>query len=125
MAATLTPQPARTEELGAAFRLLFQHLPPHEQDRRVANALHLVQRGELDRAGIFVLRGPDRLLGAFVGLPIPGASALVWPPAVLADQQRLDREDLLLQHARAWLRGRGVKLAQALLAPDEVHLAPP
>jgi ribosomal protein S18 acetylase RimI-like enzyme len=124
MGATLTPEPARTEELGAAFRLLFQHLPPREQDRRVANALHLVQRGELDRAGILVLRGPDGLLGAFVCLPIPGASALAWPPAVVAGEHRLDREDRLLQHARAWLRSRGVKIAQALLAPDEVQLAP-
>ena len=57
MPATLTPEPARTEELRAAFHLLFQYLPPAEQDRRVANALHLVQRGELERGGILVLRG--------------------------------------------------------------------
>lgn len=117
------PQPARTEELAAAFRLIFKDVGAAEQETRVANALHLVQRGELNPEGIHVLRGPNGLLGALVCLPVPGASALVWPPGAVDDDERPRREDALVRYAVAWLRGRGVKLAQSLLMPEEVFLA--
>jgi ribosomal protein S18 acetylase RimI-like enzyme len=125
MSAATAPQPARTEELAPALRLLFQALPASERDGRVANALHLLERGEIDRQGFFVLRGPGGPEGAIVCVPVPGASALVWPPASVADERRKEREDLLVRHVRGWLQGRGVKLAQALLAPEEAHLAAP
>ena len=125
MSAATAPQPARTEELAPALRLLFQALPASERDGRVANALHLLERGELQPEGFFVLRGRDGPRAAIVCVPVPGASALVWPPASVADERRKEREDLLVRHARGWLQGRGVKLAQALLAPEEAHLASP
>jgi ribosomal protein S18 acetylase RimI-like enzyme len=125
MSAAPTPRPARTEELAPALRLVFQALAPAERDGRVANALHLLERGELDPQGFFVLPGPDGPLAALACAPVPGASALVWPPASVADGRRKEREDLLVRHARRWLQGRGVKLAQALLAPEEAHLASP
>jgi ribosomal protein S18 acetylase RimI-like enzyme len=125
MSAATDPQPARTEELAPALRLVFQGLPPGERDGRVANALHLLERGELQPEGFFVLRGRDGPRAAIVCVPVPGASALVWPPASVADERRKEREDLLVRHARRWLQGRGVKLAQALLAPEEAHLAAP
>ena len=115
----MTPEPAQTSELAAAFRLLFNRLPPEDADTRVANALRLVQTGELDPRGVFVLRGGAGLLGAQVCLPVPGASALVWPPSCVEDAHAREREDVLLRHALAYLRQRGVKLAQALLAPVE------
>ena len=40
---TPTPEPAHISELAAAFRLLFNRLPPEDAETRVANALHLVQ----------------------------------------------------------------------------------
>ena len=123
--ATLTPRPARTEEMAPALRLVFQGVAPGERDGRVANALRLLGRGEIDPEGFFVLPGPDGPLAALVCVPVPGASALVWPPASVADERRKEREDLLVRHARGWLQGRGVKLAQALLAPEEAHLASP
>jgi mycothiol synthase len=119
---TPTPAPARTSELAAAFRLLFNRLPPEVADTRVANALHLVQTGELDPQGVFVLRGDNELLGALVCLPVPGASALLWPPSCVAAEAQSEREDLLMQHALRYLRQRGVKLAQALPAPIETPL---
>jgi ribosomal protein S18 acetylase RimI-like enzyme len=119
------PQPARTEELAPAFRLIFQHLPPADADARVANALHLLQRGDLDSAGIFILRDGHNLTGAVVCLPVAGASALVCPPGVIDDEHAPVRENHLLQHACAWLRCRGVKIAQALLSPDEEHRGAP
>jgi ribosomal protein S18 acetylase RimI-like enzyme len=118
------PEPARTEDWAPALRLIFQHLPPTEREQRCANALHLLQRGELDPHGFFILRGPSGLRGALVCLPVPGRSALIWPPGV-AGAPRAPVEDALMVHAVAWLRQRGVKLAQTLLDPDEAALAAP
>src|SRR5262249_14486444 len=59
------------------------------------------------------------LLGAQVCLVLPGATALVWPPSCIAGTRQEERENLLLRHVERYLRGRGVKLAQALLAPEE------
>jgi mycothiol synthase len=118
------PEPARIEEWAPAIRLLFHYLPSEERESRCVNALHLLQRGELDPQGIFVLRGPTALRGVLVCLPVPGRSALVWPPATV-EERREAMEDALLRHAMTWLRQRGVKLAQTLLAPEESFLAAP
>ena len=119
----MTPEPARPDELPLAFRLLFQHSAPPEREARAANALDLVRRGELDPQGLFVTRDRDRLLGAILCLPVPGAGALLWPPQCVVTVGRDALEDGLLRHASAWLRGQGVRVAQALLSADEAPLA--
>jgi ribosomal protein S18 acetylase RimI-like enzyme len=121
----MAPEPARAEELAPAFRLAFRHLDHVEQEARVANALHLVQRGEIDARGVFVIRGPLGLLGAVICMTVPGASALVWPPTVAPGPGQADTEDRLARHGCAWLRAQGARLAQALLSPDEEFLAAP
>jgi ribosomal protein S18 acetylase RimI-like enzyme len=118
---TPTPEPARPEELAPAFRLLFRSLGV-EREARVAAALDLVARGELDPHGVFVLRGPAGLTGALACAAVPGAGGLLWPPAATGASAD---EDLLVRHACAWLRGRGAKLVQALLTFDEERLAGP
>jgi ribosomal protein S18 acetylase RimI-like enzyme len=118
------PSAARDDELAAAFRLLFGHLLPDARERRVAQALFLVQNGELDRRGILVLRGQGCVAGVTVCLPLDGAAALVWPPRALPPHQ-IEREDALAVEVRTWLRQRGVKVAQALLPPEDVGLAAP
>jgi mycothiol synthase len=120
----IVPEPARTEDWAAAFRLIFQYLPPEEREHRCANALHLLQRRELNPQGLFIVRGPAGPRGALLCLPVPGGSALVWPPGAV-DDRRTEWEDALLRHACAWLRQRGAKLAQTLLAPEETFLATP
>jgi ribosomal protein S18 acetylase RimI-like enzyme len=117
--------PARPDEREAAVRLLFRGVPAGEREPRVARALALLQSGDLDPAGLLVERGPGGVLAALVCLPVAGASALVWPPGSVPGREAEAREDRLLRRARDWLRGRGVKLAQALLAADENRLAPP
>lgn len=114
---------ARTVELAPALRLLFQHIPADEREMRVGNALRLIQQGELDPAGVFVARDAGRLLGSMVVLPVPGASALVWPPQTLGGRGHKELEDQLVRHASAWLRQRGARLAQALLMSNEAYLA--
>jgi ribosomal protein S18 acetylase RimI-like enzyme len=118
-----TIEPARPEELPAAFGLLFRHLKEPEREARIGNALRLLRQGELDPAGVFVARGPAGLLGAIVCLPVPGASGLVWPPQAADGARREEVEDRLLGHAVARLRQRGARLGQALLAADEEPLA--
>jgi mycothiol synthase len=97
---------------------------PGDREVRVANALELVRRKDLDPRGVLVVRGRKGLLGAMLCVPIPGASGLVWPPQVVSrDAGGGPIEDLLAQACLQWLHGRGAKLAQALLFPEEAPLA--
>jgi ribosomal protein S18 acetylase RimI-like enzyme len=114
---------ARPEDREAALRLLFQHLVPAEREKRVANALHLMELGTLKPEGLLVVRASPRVVGAMLGLPVPGASAQVWPPRTVRTANRVAIEDALVRHATAWLHGRGAKLGQALLGKHEVPLA--
>ncbi len=70
--------------------------------------------------GIFVLREAGQVVGALTCLPLPGATALVWPPQCDDGPDQAAREDRLLRHAAKWLRSRGVKLAQTLFPPDAI-----
>lgn len=58
-----------------------------------------------------------------VCLPIPGASALFWPPRSVADGGQTAREDRLIAAGKDFVRSRGAKLAQSLLTSDEAPLA--
>ena len=119
----MTPEPVRTEELPAAFELLFRRSDPRDRGGRVANALDLVRRGELDPHGLFVLRGRSGLTGAVLGLALSGAAGLVWPPQCTPGADLVPAEDVLLRRAADWLRGRNVKVAQALLSAEDVPYA--
>jgi len=116
---------ARPNEREEAVRLLFQHLPPHEAEPRITNALDLLRRGELDSQGLFVVRDSQTLLGAMVCQLIPGASGLVWPPQVRKHRDRRLFEDQLVLRAGTWLQRHGVKIAQALLSPEDIALSAP
>jgi ribosomal protein S18 acetylase RimI-like enzyme len=124
MAADVAITPAHADELTAALRLAFRHHDPESRVARVAVGLDLIDRGELDPAGVLVARIGDRLLGAMVAAPVPGAAAAVWPPQTEPDVPPAVA-DALARHAADWLRGRGVKLAQVLLTPEDAALAGP
>src|SRR5262249_14153629 len=79
-----SPRPARTDELAAAFRMIFGHLDEAACDRCVAHALFLLQRGEVDPSGLFVT-AEDGLSGAVLCQPMPGAAALLWSPVSRPD----------------------------------------
>jgi len=119
------PCPVRPEEREEAFALLFRHCPPEERRPRVARSLGLIEKGELDPEGVVVLRGAGGLVGAAVGVVVPGGSGLVWPPQVASGPCRSLHEDTLTRHVIGWLRQRGARLAQCLLAPEEASLASP
>jgi ribosomal protein S18 acetylase RimI-like enzyme len=117
--------PARPHELEAAFRLVFRHVADGERAARVANALHLVRRGELNPAGVLVAAAGGEPVGTIVCLPVPGASGLVWPPQAVEGPGQAAVEDALVNRAAAWLRQRGAKLGQCLLPEHELPLAEP
>jgi mycothiol synthase len=120
----LTPdvRPARPDEHAAALRLLFGEFATEEREQRVARALALLRSGDLDPAGLLVEHDADGLAGVLVCLPVPGASALFWPPRSISDADATAREDRLVAHGLRWVRERGAKLAQSLLTLDETLL---
>lgn len=120
---TFNIQPARPRERAQAFRLALGYLAGDELARRVAHANSLVSLGELDPDGILVARDGKELLGALVCTPLPGAGGLVWPPFVSEGPHRRAVEDGLLAAGCRWLRQRGARLAEALLADRERPLA--
>jgi ribosomal protein S18 acetylase RimI-like enzyme len=118
--------PAAPQDRRAVFRLAFQHLPARERETRVGNALGLIERGELDPAGVLCASARGQVLGAMICMTAPGASGLVWPPQASGSvAERCLVEDRLVETASAWLRLRRAKLAQALLTPAEAGLADP
>jgi ribosomal protein S18 acetylase RimI-like enzyme len=117
--------PALLGERPDAFRLLFGHCTPEAQERRLARALALVESGELDPAGVFALREGGVVAGAIFATVLPGSSGLLWPPQAAGGPGRAAHEDELVLHALAWLRQRGARVLQCMLAPDEAFLSQP
>ncbi len=58
--------------------------------------------------------------GVFVCQLVPGGGSLVWPPSAHGN---VALEDQLIRAGCAWLRQQGARLAQCLLAEEEVSLA--
>jgi ribosomal protein S18 acetylase RimI-like enzyme len=121
--ASLAVSPARPEEWETVLQIIFQASSFEDRQTRTHNALNLLRQGELDARCVLVVRDDTRLLGAMICQPTPGASALVWPPATVADCPREVVEDRLLVYALGWLRQQGVKIVQTLLLPEESELA--
>jgi ribosomal protein S18 acetylase RimI-like enzyme len=120
MADLRVPEPARPDEQAEAFGLLFSQYAPAEQEQRVANALGMLRRGELDPAGLLVLRGRHAIEGVLLCVLVPGATGLVWPPRCAAAAGSRAREDALLRHALDWLHSRGARIVQTLLPPQDL-----
>jgi mycothiol synthase len=116
-------EPAPPDELLPALQLIFRQFPPEGCEGRVRRALALIDAGEIPRDGILTVRGAGGPVGAMVCVPLPGASGLVWPPQAVDGDVRV--EDSLVRAALAWLRGRGARLAEALLLPAEQGFAGP
>ncbi len=113
-----TISPVRPNERPTALGLAFANLSDEERPRRVAHIQDLISAGEIDPQGIFVRREEATIRGVFVCLPMAGAMALVWPP-------RGEVNDELIAFGLTWLRERGVKLAQAIVPPDDADALGP
>jgi ribosomal protein S18 acetylase RimI-like enzyme len=122
MSEPLVVTAARPEDLAPAFRLIFRHVAADEREHRVLNALDLVRLGMLDPGGVKVVRGQGGVVGAVICAPVAGAGGVLWPAQAIETPDRAAIEDRLMHEALAWLRSRGAKLAQALLADHERSL---
>ncbi len=120
----LVVKTARTEERAHALRLVFQHLDSAQQEQRVANALQMIDRGAILADGIRIAVHGAELAGAMIGLPVPGAAAVMWPPQASDRAERENVEDTLLQNTSEWLRAKGARLAEVLLSATDNDLAP-
>jgi ribosomal protein S18 acetylase RimI-like enzyme len=116
-------RPALPEELASAFAIAFQRYPEEERTPRVLRALRLVEDGELSPEGVLVVGGEGGLVGALVCVALPGACGLLWPPQAASVPACRGVEDALVRGGLQWLWGRGARLAQALLLPEEDHAA--
>jgi ribosomal protein S18 acetylase RimI-like enzyme len=114
-------EPARREEIAAAFRLLFQHLDEEDRETRVANALKMLRDKELNPGGALVARADGHLQGALFCQSAAGASGLLWPPQTQPMNNR-EVEDQLIDHACRLLADHGAKLVQSLLTLEETSL---
>jgi ribosomal protein S18 acetylase RimI-like enzyme len=122
----VTVAAAEPDERVATLRLAFRHLTPEAGHDRIAVALDLIDRGELDPDGLLLARRDGQPIGAMIAVPVPGAGAAIWPPQVEPFVPDADAvADRLVRHAADWLRARGTKLAQTLLAPEDTSLAAP
>jgi ribosomal protein S18 acetylase RimI-like enzyme len=118
-------RPARLEERESALRLIFQSVPAAEREKRVENALHLLDIGQFHPEGLRIGVGSDGIQGAMMCLPVAGASGLVWPPQAVQSVGGSHVEDALIRSCASWLQQRGAKLGQCLLPVEEVTQAIP
>src|SRR5262245_20066134 len=118
----LAISPAEQAEYAVVLQLLFQRTSSAIRDSTIQQAVHLLSRGVLDPRGLLVAREAGRPVGVMLSSAAPGAMGLIWPPQTVPCEDHHQVEDALIAATRAWLLQRGVKLAQALLAPAEADL---
>jgi ribosomal protein S18 acetylase RimI-like enzyme len=116
--------PATANELRAALRLSLRTGSQVQETARTEHALHLIESGLFDPAGVLVGREEGRLVGAMLVQPLAGASGLVWPVQCSAPAGVAELENRLMERARSWLRSHGTKIVQCLLAESESWAAP-
>lgn len=116
---------AREDEWPAAFGTLFDKLPAPERDSRTRNAMAIARQGGLRSEGILLAEGAGQIKGVLLCMPLAGAASMLWPPRVEVESGRTELEDALVQHATRWLRGLGIRLAQAILDAHDEPLAEP
>jgi GNAT superfamily N-acetyltransferase len=120
----LIVETARTHELRAAFRLMYQHLSAADRDDCVHRSLQLVESGDLRPEDILVLRSRAGLRGVLVCCAGAGVCGQLWPPQAAAGADRHAIEDALIQHGLARINAEGVRFIQCLLPAEDHALAP-
>ena len=108
-----------------ALDLVFQHLPAEERGQRRANVLAMRDSGEIHPHSLLIAQHESRLAGAIICVPLPGASALFWPPQVVAGVNTDAVADALVRHALAWAGSLGAKIAQAMVPAADIPLIAP
>jgi ribosomal protein S18 acetylase RimI-like enzyme len=121
MSTVLAIDQARPEEWPAVLDMAYGHVAGERRRFQVIHALHLIDEGAIDPAGILVARWREKICGVQVCVPLGGASFLFWLPATNRADATESVEDSLVQAGLAWCRQQGGKLAQAILPPADAH----
>lgn len=120
-----TFEQARAEDWQPALELACGPLPTAERRRRVGNLLAMLAIGELDPGGLWLARRRGQLVGVQVCVPLPGASALFWPPRVALEGEGAALAEQLVRVGLNWAANRGARVGQALLVPHAPALGKP
>lgn len=115
---------AEPEEIRPALHLMFQHLPAGERHGCVARTLQMLDRGELQREEILIVRDGSELRGMLVCCGDRGGGQ-IFPPQVVEGLDRSAVEDALLAEGIARLREKGARFAQCVLLGPDTQLAGP
>ncbi len=95
--------------------MLYRRMPATLRPRLIADALAEAAAGRVDLSGLWVARRRGRIVGAFLTQPLAGRAAAAWPPEVDASWGRASLAAALIRAALEDLRGRGFRIAQALV----------
>ncbi len=108
--------PCPPEARAAALEVLYRRVPEALRYRLIVEVLDEAARGEIDLSGLWVARErAGRIVGALLTQPLAGKAAAVWAPEVKPSWRRPALAAGLIQAALADLKGRGFRLAQAVL----------
>jgi RimJ/RimL family protein N-acetyltransferase len=116
---------APPERRRQALSCLFSRMPVRRRSKEMTAVLAAAERHELSLDGLLEAARGGRSVGAVWGRILPGKTALVWPPWMIAGEDD-NTADLLLSRLSEQLRTGGARVAQSLLdanlGPDAAHL---
>jgi GNAT superfamily N-acetyltransferase len=114
-------EPLQRGDWEAALELALARLDADRRAAQVAQGLRLLAGGTIDPGAVRVARANGgAIIGVQVCVPLAGASCLFWLPSATDDVA-----DALVQACLQECQTRGVKIAQAFIAPAELALAGP
>src|SRR5262245_10642460 len=99
--------PATRNELRAALRLALRTSSQEHENTRTEHALHLIESGQFNPAGVLVAREQGRVTGAILCQPLAGASGLIWPVQSISPAESNEADSRLIEAARIWLKSQG------------------
>ena len=108
--------PCSLEARAAALEVLYRRVPESLRYRLIVEVQDEAARGEIDLSGLWVARErAGRIVGALLTQTLAGKAAAVWAPEVKPSWRRPALAAGLIHTALADLKGRGFRLAQAVL----------
>lgn len=120
-AMTINVSLVTSEQRTVALRILFARFPVEEQPLRLAEALQSAERGSINLDCLLLAEENGQPVGAALTMHQRDGTSLVWPPVVTC--QTIDTkavEDALMARLCDEIDNAGSKLAQVLLALDDV-----
>ncbi len=106
----LCPRSALREAMG----VLYRRVPAILRPQLINEALEDAERGMLDLSGLWIARRRNRIVGVLLTQVLAGRAAAVWAPEVALCWGRAALAAELVRRALESLRGRGVRIVQAL-----------